>query len=94
MQANDFDLYLLSWSMGRDNGAHIWSHTEMFYLATAVNRSSRLEVFCKKGVLRKFTGKHLCQRLFFNKIADLRPEAWDLFLQNTSGGCFCSDGFN
>ena len=30
--------------------------------------SSRLEVFCKKGVLSdfpKFTGKHLCQRLFF-----------------------------
>ena len=34
-------------------------------------------VFCKKGVLRnfaKFTGKHLCQRLFFNKVAGLRPE--------------------
>ena len=33
-------------------------------------RSSRPEVFCKKGVLRnftKFTGKHLCQSLFFNK---------------------------
>ena len=31
---------------------------------------------CKKGVLRnfaKFTGKHLCQRLFFNKVAGLRP---------------------
>ena len=31
-------------------------------------RSSRPEVFRKKGVLRnfaKFTGKHLCQRLFF-----------------------------
>ena len=30
----------------------------------------------KKGVLRnftKFTGKHLCQSLFFNKVADLRP---------------------
>ena len=29
-----------------------------------------------KGVLRnftKFTGKHLCQRLFFNKVAGLRP---------------------
>ena len=39
-------------------------------------RSSRLEVFCKKGVLRnfaKFTGKHLCQSLFFNKVACLRP---------------------
>ena len=35
-------------------------------------RSSRTEVFCKKGVLKsfpKFTGKHLCQSLFFNKIA-------------------------
>ena len=30
------------------------------------------EVFFKKGVLRiftKFIGKHLCQRLFFNKVA-------------------------
>ena len=35
-------------------------------------RSSRPEVFCKKGVLRnfaKFTGKHLCQDLLFNKVA-------------------------
>ena len=33
------------------------------------------EVFCKKGVLRnfaKFTGKHLCHRLLFNKVAGLR----------------------
>ena len=38
------------------------------------NRSSRREVFCKKGVLRnfaKFTGKHLYERLFFNIIAGL-----------------------
>ena len=37
-----------------------------------LNRSSRPEVFCEKGVLRnfaKFTGKHLCQSLFFNKVA-------------------------
>ena len=30
------------------------------------------EVFYKKGVLKnftKFTGKHLCQSLFFNKVA-------------------------
>ena len=35
-------------------------------------RSSRPEVFCEKGVLRnfaKFTGKHLRQSLFFNKVA-------------------------
>ena len=33
------------------------------------------QVFCKKGILRnfaKFTGKHLCQSHFFNKIAGLR----------------------
>ena len=39
-------------------------------------RSSRLDVFCKKDVLRNFakiTGKHLCQSLFLNKVAGLSP---------------------
>ena len=39
-------------------------------------RSSRPEVLCKKGVPRnfeKFTGKHLCQSVFFDKVAGLRP---------------------
>ena len=38
-------------------------------------RNSGPEVFCKKVVLRnlaKFTGKHLCQSLFLNKVAGLR----------------------
>ena len=38
-------------------------------------RSSRPEVFCKKSVFRnftKFTGKHLYQSLFFNKVASPR----------------------
>ena len=38
------------------------------------SRSSRPEVFCKKGVHRnfaKFTRKRQCQSLFFNKVADL-----------------------
>ena len=38
-------------------------------------RSSRPEVFCKKGVLKnfaKFTGKQLRHSLFFNKVAVLR----------------------
>ena len=41
----------------------------------ALNRSSRPEAFCKKNVLEnfaKFTGKHMCQILFFNKIACLK----------------------
>ena len=39
-------------------------------------RSSSPEVFCRKGVLRnflKFTGKDLCQSLFFNKVAGFGP---------------------
>ena len=39
-----------------------------------ITRSNRQEMFCKKGVLRnftKFTGIHLCQGLFFNKVAGL-----------------------
>ena len=39
-----------------------------------VSYNSRLEVFCKKSVIRnfaKFTGKHPCERLFFNKVAGL-----------------------
>ena len=38
-------------------------------------RSSRPDVFCKKGAFRnfaKFAGKHLHQSLFFNKVAGLR----------------------
>ena len=41
---------------------------------SGTSRSSCPDVFCKKGVLRnftKFTGKHLCQSLFFNKVAGL-----------------------
>ena len=46
-------------------------------------RSSLPEVFYKNGVLRnfaKFTGKHLCQSIFLNKVAGLR--------HHTSGGSF------
>ena len=41
-----------------------------------ITRSSPPEVSIKKGVFKnfaKFTGKHLCQSLFFNKIAGRRP---------------------
>ena len=42
-------------------------------------RSSRPEVLCKKGALRNFstfTGKHLCQSIFFKKAAGLRAATW------------------
>ena len=38
--------------------------------------SSRVEVFCEKGILRnfaKFTGKHMCRSLFLNKVTGPRP---------------------
>ena len=40
------------------------------------NRSSHQRYSIKKGVFKnftKFTGKHLCQSLFLNKVAGLRP---------------------
>ena len=46
----------------------------VWFISHNLYRSSHPEVFCKKGVLRnfaKFTGKHLCQSLSFNKVADL-----------------------
>ena len=77
----------------------------LFFLHAFV-RSSRPDVLCKKGVLRnfgKFIEKHMCQKLFFNKVAGLRPATllkkslchrcfsvnFAKFLQSTSGGCFC-----
>ena len=55
-----------------------------------MSRSSRLEVFCRKGGLgnfAKFTGKDLCQSLFFNKVAGLRTHfltefIWWLLLES------------
>ena len=47
-----------------------------FGVFSVCHRGSRPEMFCKKGVLRnftKFTGKHMCQSLFFKKLAGLKP---------------------
>ena len=51
-----------------------------------MNRSSRPKVFCKKVALRnftKFTGKHLCYSIFFNKVAGLSPEACNFIKKET-----------
>ena len=48
------------------------------YLVEAKVRSSHRRCSIRKGVLRnfaKFTGKHMCQSLFLNKVAGLRPTA-------------------
>ena len=50
---------------------------EIYYsFFTTIYRSSRPEVLRKKGALKnlaKFTGKHLRQSLFFNKVEGVRP---------------------
>ena len=45
----------------------------------------------RKGVpgnFAKFTGKHLCQSLFFNKVAGLRPEACNFIKKETLAQVF------
>ena len=42
----------------------------------AQKQPTEVFLFYNEGVLRnfaKFTGKHMCQSLFFNKVAGLRP---------------------
>ena len=54
-------------------------------------RSSHQRCSIKEGVLRnftKFTGKHLCQSLFFNKVADLRPRPSTLLNKRLWHRCF------
>ena len=53
-----------------------YCHNILHHRFLTAFRSSRPEVFCKKGVVKNFaklTGKHLCQSRFFNKVAGLNP---------------------
>ena len=46
------------------------------------------EVFCRKGIFRnlaKFTGQHLCQSQFFNKVTG---QAYNLIKKETGTGVF------
>ena len=58
-----------------------------FHLSTV--RSSHRRCSVKKGVLgnfAKFTGEHLCQSLFFNKVAGLRqPNGFAILILNFRG---------
>ena len=52
-------------------------------------RSSHPRCSVKKGALRnfaKFSGKHLCQSLFFYKVAGIRPST--LFIKKLWHSCF------
>ena len=59
-------------------------------------RSSRPEVFCKKGVLRnfaKFIGKHLCQSLLFNKVKRLWHRCFTVNFANFVRTLFLTEHF-
>ena len=48
-------------------------------------------MFCKKDILRNFaklTGKHLCQSLFFDIVAGMRPEACNFIKKGTLAQVF------
>ena len=53
---------------------------------SSVLRSSHKR--CSRKNLIEFTGKHLCQSLFFNKVAGLRPEACNLIKKETLAQVF------
>ena len=75
-----------TYSFNWKNKNQIYSHM-FFYIATTTGnaymaqkipmyRSSHRRCSVRKSVVRnfaKFTGKHLCQSLFFNKVAGMRP---------------------
>ena len=58
-----------------------------------IYRSSHQRCSVRKGVLRnfaKFTRKHLCQSLYFNKVATLRPEAYNFIkIETLAQGFSC-----
>ena len=76
---NYFYYFMESWN--------VYNYIQLhFRIAIMIFKSSGPDVFSKKGVLRsfiKFTGKHQCQSLFFNKVTGLRPAT--LFRKRNSG---------
>ena len=53
-----------------------WNEGKWVSLRLSKARSSHRRCSVRKGILKnfaKFTGKHLCQSLFFNKVTGLRP---------------------
>ena len=69
-----------------------WLIKHLINIINKNSRSSRPEVFCKKGILKnftQFTGKHLCQSLF---LIQLQAEACNVIKIETLAQVF-SCGF-
>ena len=76
-------LYLLKCGRNKDR------FEALLISATYVTEAATRGVLSKKVFLeisQKFTGKHLCQSLFFNKVADLKPTT--LLKKRRWPGCF------
>ena len=64
---------------------HLQLLLECQNLQSTNERSSHFEVFFKNSVLKdfaKFTWKHLCQDLFFNKVAGLSSSTLDYSIKD------------
>ena len=87
-----FKKYVMSHKFGSNCRCNLWAFLHNVSKWTKVqtwNRSSHQRCSVKNGVLRnfaKFAGKHLCQRLFLNKLARLRPAT--LLKKKLWHGCF------
>ena len=77
INSNSFIESLRCFISRRSCPSHIISDCGRNFLSSQKqSRSSHRRCYLRKGFLRnfaKFTGKHLCQSLFFNKVAGLRP---------------------
>ena len=76
------------------DGDKKFGNDSKFKILTATIRSSHQRCSMKKGVFRnftKFTGKHLCQSLFFNKVAGLRPQTCNFIKKETLAQVFCCE---
>ena len=63
-------------SLARNTQISVTRKDRIKQITFQISRSSYQRCSIIKGVLRnfaKFIGKHLCQSLFFNKVADLEP---------------------
>ena len=70
--ANSLYLYVLVLTLMQTRIHNLFLKFSIVLRENKYCKSSRPDVFCEKGVLRnyaKFTGKHVCQSLFFNKVA-------------------------
>ena len=63
-------VYVIGWYLGTCKVSS--TNLILWLLGAVAQRCSVKKVFLDRN-LTKFTGKHLCQSLFFNKVAALRP---------------------